>query len=111
MTEEVGIGEHIKGFFWLHGAFVRKNFNILILAIILGIVCGFMMVLFNYLLILFRISFSYLPYFIRPVIAGVLTSVLVKLGNCNRIMGTGAAEFIDDVNNAESEHFVKSKKI
>ena len=110
MINEVGIGEHIKGFFWLHAAFVRKYFNILLLSITLGIACGFTMVLFNYLLLFFRISFSYLPYFIRPVIAGVLTSFLVKLGNCNHIMGTGAAEFIDDVNNAESEQFVKAEK-
>ena len=110
MTNEVGIGEHIKGFFWLHSAFVRKYFNILILAITLGIICGFTMVLFNYLLLFFRIGFSYLPYFIRPVIAGVLTSLLVKFGNYPRIMGTGVEEFIDDVNNAESEQFPKSKK-
>ena len=111
MTNEVGIGEHIKGFFWLHAAFVRKYFNILIIAITLGIGYGFTMVLFNYLLLFFRISFSYLPYFIRPVIAGVSTSLLVKLGNSHRIMGTGAADFIDDVNNTESKQFAKSEKI
>lgn len=33
MTNEVGIGEHIKRFFWLHSVFVRKYFNILIFAI------------------------------------------------------------------------------
>lgn len=41
MINEVGIGEHIKGFFWLHAAFVRKDFNILLLSITLGIACGF----------------------------------------------------------------------
>lgn len=104
MSKEFGIIGHIKGFFWLNSVFIRRYFSILIVAIILGIVCGFTMVLFYYLLIIFRIGFSYFPYFIRPIIAGVLTSLLVKYGKFNhRVMGTGAAEFIEDVNKLDSD--------
>ncbi|MFX1337840.1 MAG: chloride channel protein [Promethearchaeota archaeon] len=70
---------------------------ILIISCILGTICGFVMVGFNYLLNFFKLGFSYIPYFISPIIAGALTSLLVKKGikkNLFLIMGSGAAEFV-----------------
>ncbi|TFG08240.1 MAG: chloride channel protein [Promethearchaeota archaeon] len=101
MSEKVKLKERIKGFYILHHSWLARYFNIIFLSIILGLICGFVMVLFNYLLILFKMTFSYLPYFISPILAGLLTSLLVKYGNANRIMGTGAAEFVEDVNRAD----------
>jgi len=101
MDEKVGMKENIKGFFVLHHSWLSRYFYILFLSIFLGAICGITMVLFNYLLLFFRYTFSYLPYFISPIIAGVLTSLLVKYGKANRIMGTGANEFVEDVNKAD----------
>jgi len=58
------------------------------------------MVGFNYLLIFFQIGFSFIPYFIGPAIAGVLTSLVVKFSkkwDLSRIMGSGAPEFVEEV--------------
>ncbi|MFX0070131.1 MAG: chloride channel protein [Candidatus Hermodarchaeota archaeon] len=101
MSKEPGIFEKIKGFYVIHHSWLTRYINIIFLSIVLGLICGFVMVLFNYLLLLFKLAFSYLPYFISPVIAGLLTCLLVKYGNANRIMGTGAAEFVEDVNRAD----------
>jgi len=102
MTEEVGFKEHVKGFFLLETSWLKKYFTILILAILLGLICGFAMVGFNYLLIFFKIGFSYLPYFLSPIIAGGLTCLLVRFGHYDRIMGTGASEFIEEIHEPET---------
>jgi len=88
-----------KEFSWF-----RKNIYIFFLSIILGILCGMIMVLFNYLLIVFEIGFSYLPYFVSPLLAGVLTSVLVKFGKFERILGTGSDKFIEEVSKIEEKY-------
>ena len=97
MTEKISLKENLKGFLLLQTSWLKKFFTILILAIILGAICGIAMVGFNYLLILFKLGFSYLPYFLSPIIAGALTCILVKFGHCERIMGTGASEFIEEI--------------
>ena len=101
---------HIKGFFVLHHYWLIRYINILFISIILGAVCGFSMVLFNYMLIYFKSKMSsYLPYFISPLIAGLLTSLLVKYGHANRVMGTGADAYVKDINNADEEYLEQSK--
>lgn len=110
MTEDNGITQHVKGFFILHHSWLIRYFNILFISIILGAICGFVMVLFNYMLIFLKITMrSFLPYFISPIVAGLLTSLLVKYGHANRIMGTGAAEFVEDVNKVDIEYIDQSK--
>ncbi|MHA1490413.1 MAG: chloride channel protein [Promethearchaeota archaeon] len=76
-------------------------FKVLFFPIIFGALCGFMMVLFNFLLILFHFCFTFIPYFISPIIAGALTSLLVKFGKFDRILGTGAAKFVEEIKNPE----------
>ncbi|TFG29314.1 MAG: chloride channel protein [Promethearchaeota archaeon] len=80
---------------------------ILIISCLLGAICGFVMVGFNYLLNFFKLGFSFIPYFIAPLIAGALTSLLVKKGVKNNlflIMGTGAAQFITEATGRESAY-------
>lgn len=77
---------------WTH-----SNYRIFLVAIILGILCGLIMILFNFLLSLFKIGFSFIPYFISPILASLLTSLLVKYGRFERIMGTGSDQFIKEV--------------
>ncbi|MFW9898772.1 MAG: chloride channel protein [Candidatus Thorarchaeota archaeon] len=101
MTEKVGFKELLKGFFLLETSWLKKYFINLILAILLGVICGLAMVGFNYLLIFFKIGFSYLPYFLSPIIAGGLTCLLVRFGHYDRIMGTGASEFIEEIHEPE----------
>lgn len=79
----------------------------MLVSIILGGFCGIVMVLFNYLLLIFKFSFSFLPYFLSPLIAGSLTSILVKLGKFDRVLGTGATEFVEEIHETRT----KSKKI
>ena len=90
-------------------SWTKDLIQILLLAIILGVICGFIMVLFNYLLIFFQITFSLLPYFLAPILAGALTSLLVKYGNLEEILGTGSPEFIREVTSSEEEK--NSKRI
>lgn len=73
------------------------NSRVFFIAIILGVICGFIMILFNYLLVFFKMGFSYIPYFLTPILASLLTSLLVKYGKLERIMGTGADQFIKEV--------------
>lgn len=83
-----------------HRSFLSHFLKILILSGIFGAICGFVMVGFNVLLLLFEFSFSFLPYFINPIIAGIMTSLLVRFGrkwNLSRIMGSGAPEFVEEV--------------
>lgn len=55
MTEEVGFKEHVKGFFLLETSWLKKYFTILLLAILLGVICGFAMVgLFFYFFFLLK---------------------------------------------------------
>jgi CIC family chloride channel protein len=62
------------------------------------------------MLIFFKITMrSFLPYFISPLIAGLLTSLLVKYGHANRVMGTGADAFVEDINKADEEYIDQSK--
>jgi H+/Cl- antiporter ClcA len=77
---------------------------ILITSCLLGAICGLVMVGFNYLLNFFKLGFSFIPYFISPIIAGALTSLLVKKGikkNLFLIMGSGAAEFVAEATREE----------
>ncbi|MHA1148876.1 MAG: chloride channel protein [Promethearchaeota archaeon] len=90
----------MSDYFKEQSTFISKFFLILIISTLLGGICGFLMVGFNYLLIILKLGFSFLPYFLSPIIAGALTSLTVKFGmkrNLFRIMGTGAAEFIEEV--------------
>lgn len=83
-----------------HVDWLYRFFMILVFSTLLGGICGLVMIGFNYLLIIFKLGFSFLPYFISPIIAGALTSLIVKLGvkhNLFMIMGTGASDFIDEV--------------
>ncbi len=73
----------------------------------MSIVCGLMMVGFNFLLILFRWCFSFVPYFLSPIIAGCMTSLVVKKWQdkkMQKIMGTGGVEFIEEVNKNEGDY-------
>ncbi|MFX1313728.1 MAG: chloride channel protein [Promethearchaeota archaeon] len=73
------------------------NYRIFVIAIILGVICGFIMILFNYLLFFFKTGFSFIPYFLAPMLATLLTSLLVKYGRFERIMGTGSDQFIKEI--------------
>lgn len=73
------------------------NYRVFFVAIILGVICGVIMILFNYLLLLFEFGFSYIPYFLAPILASLFTSLLVKYGRFERIMGTGSDQFIKEV--------------
>lgn len=97
MAEEVSFFQKIKEFFQLQRFWLNKYIKLIFISIILGIFSGFLMVGFFYLLLLFEFGFSFLPYFIAPLIAGGLTSFIVKICKCDRVMGTGAAEFVEDV--------------
>jgi len=77
---------------------------IILISCLLGAICGLVMVGFNFLLIFFKLGFSFLPYFISPIIAGALTSLLVKKGikrNLFLIMGSGASEFVVEATGVE----------
>ncbi|MGQ4876672.1 MAG: chloride channel protein [Promethearchaeia archaeon] len=76
----------------------KRFILIFLIATILGVICGFFMVFFNYTIIFFQLGFSYIPYFIGPMIAGILTGLLVKITKIDRILGTGAAEFVSQIN-------------
>ena len=67
---------------------IRSNstFRTFLIAIILGVLCGFIIVFFEFLLLLFDFSFSFLPYVVGPFIASLLTALLVKYGKFNMIM-------------------------
>ncbi|MFX1366513.1 MAG: chloride channel protein, partial [Promethearchaeota archaeon] len=80
------------------------NYRIFLVAIILGVICGIIMILFNYLLLFFEFGFSYIPYFIAPILASLLTSLLVKYGRFERIMGTGSDQFIKEVTLSDLEY-------
>ena len=58
----------------------NNSYHYLFIAIIFGVICGLIIILFNYLLELFKFGFSYIPYFLAPIIAGLSTSLLVKYG-------------------------------
>ncbi|MFX1574391.1 MAG: chloride channel protein [Promethearchaeota archaeon] len=73
------------------------NYRIFVMAIILGVICGFIMILFNYLVFFFKTGLTFIPYFLAPILASFLTSLLVKYGRFERIMGTGSDQFIKEV--------------
>ncbi len=79
-------------------------FHILLISLILGIICGFIMVIFNYLLILFEISFLIIPYFLAPMIASLLTSLLVKYSKSEKVLGTGSSEFLKEIHNPDENY-------
>jgi len=82
-----------------------KNFyQYFFIAIFFGVLCGLIIILFNYLLEFFKFGFSYVPYFVAPIIAGLSTSLLVKYGKYNRIMGTGSDQFIKEVTLSNPEY-------
>jgi len=98
--KEYHVKEGLKKYVTGHSNWIARFFSILFISTILGVICGFTMVGFNYLLILFSFGFSFLPYFLSPLIAGALTSLVVKMGvkkNLFRIMGTGATQFVEEV--------------
>ncbi|TXT62929.1 MAG: membrane protein of unknown function [Promethearchaeota archaeon] len=97
MAEDTSFFQKIKEFFQLQRFWLNKYLNLILISIILGVLSGFLMVGFFYLLMIFEWGFSFLPYFISPLIAGGLTSFIVKVCKCDRVMGTGAAEFVEDV--------------
>ncbi|MBN1800058.1 MAG: chloride channel protein [Candidatus Lokiarchaeota archaeon] len=77
------------------------------LSSVMGIICGIVMVGFNYLLIFFKWCFSFVPYFFSPIIAGAMTSFIVRAWQkrkMNRIMGTGGVEYIEEVNKSEGDY-------
>ncbi|MFX1329288.1 MAG: chloride channel protein [Promethearchaeota archaeon] len=80
------------------------NYRVFFIAIILGVICGFIMILFNYLLLFFKTGFSYIPYFVAPILASLLTSLLVKYGKFERIMGTGSDQFIKEVSLSDLDY-------
>lgn len=108
MENDIDPVEHVRGFFVLHKQWLEKQLIIIFSSLILGASCGFAMILFNYLLIIFKFGFSYLPYFLSPIIAGLSTSLLVKYGNSDKLMGTGASEFVKDSNLSDFELIVHS---
>ncbi len=86
--------------------FTRGNdsYHFFLIAIIFGVICGAIIILFNFLLELFKFGFSYVPYFLAPIIAGLSTSLLVKYGKYDRIMGTGSDQFIKEVTLSNPEY-------
>ena len=74
-----------------------RFYKLFLFSLFLGVLCGFMMVLFFYMLMWFRIGFLFLPFFIAPLVAGLLTALLVKFGKCNRFLGSGISEFMKEV--------------
>lgn len=81
-----------------------KFFDLLFLPTVIGIICGLIMVGFNFLLIIFSITFSFVPYFLSPVIGSLLTSILVKNRKLYKILGSGGDEFIKEVNDPELKY-------
>ena len=81
-----------------------RFYKLFLFSLFLGVLCGFMMVLFFYLLMWFRIGFLFLPFFIAPLVAGVLTALLVKYGKCSRVLGSGISEFMKEVKEIKSTH-------
>lgn len=90
-----------KAYDKIHYRLIHVFSKTILISLIVGIISGFMMVLFNTLLITFRLAFSYLPYFIGPLIAGGLTSILVKYGKFRNIMGSGDEQFVTEVTSSE----------
>ena len=80
------------------------NYRIFLVAIALGVICGFIMILFNVLLYFFETGFSVIPYFIAPILASFLTSLLVRYGRFQRIMGTGSDQFIKEISLSDLEY-------
>jgi H+/Cl- antiporter ClcA len=100
----------IKGFFILQKFWMDKYLRLLLVSIIIGILSAFFMVLFRLLLILFEFYFSFIPFIIAPLIAGLSTSLLVKFGKLEKIMGTGATEFVEDLHIADDNERLGYKK-
>ena len=110
MAEKKQKLETTKKYFSLQFFWIKKYLGILLFTIIIGIVSGFVMVGFRFLLLGFQVGFSFLPYFLNPIIAGTLTSLTVKLFGLERIMGTGAAEFVEDLSIVDLESTVLTEK-
>jgi CIC family chloride channel protein len=100
----------IKGFFILQKFWMDKYLRLLLVSIIIGVLSAFFMVLFRLLLILFEFYFSFIPFIIAPLIAGLGTSLLVKFGKLEKIMGTGATEFVEDLHIADDNERLGYKK-
>lgn len=58
----------------------NRSYHNIFIAIILGILCDLIIILFNYLSELLTLGFSYLSSFLVPIIAGLSTSLIVKYG-------------------------------
>jgi CIC family chloride channel protein len=94
------IQERTKESLTEHSDSIIKFFKILVLSAFFGAICGIVMVLFKLLLLFFKFTFSFLPYYISPLIAGGLTSLIVKVNkkrDFTPIMGSGAPRFIEEV--------------
>ena len=97
----MNLNHNFKDYFHKHSEWLSKYLAILSASIILGMISGLVMVGFNYLLILFKFCFTFIPYFLAPLIAGALTSIIVKIGMKKKlflIMGSGVEEFVSEVN-------------
>ena len=75
----------------------KDFYSLILFAILIGTLSGFLMVGFFYLLDLFRIGFLYLPFFIGPLIAGLLTSIAARYCRTKRVLGSGISEFMKEV--------------
>ena len=81
-----------------------KTTELILPAIILGFAGGLVSILFNFLLIFFKFLFSNIFIFITPIIAGLITSISIKVGGFEEITGPGASKFVIDINNPETSH-------
>ena len=99
--DDEGIVKKTKGFFLLQSFWLRMYIRILLAVIVLGSICGIIMVLFHFLLELSAFAFSFLPFYVAPIFAGAFTLILVKFGKIN-VLGTGAAEFIQHIQSADA---------
>lgn len=80
------------------------NYQIFFIAVILGVIYGAIMILFNYLFFFFKTWFLYIPYYLAPILACILTSFLLKYGKFYKILETGSDLFIKEVTLSDLEY-------
>ncbi len=101
---------NFKEFFIVHLNWFKLQLKIIFASLLLGVVCGFVMVGFTFLYNFFKFGFSFLPYFTTPMIAGILTGMLVKYGKMEQVLGTGVSRFVRDANFIDFYHLLDKQE-
>ncbi|MHA1688085.1 MAG: chloride channel protein [Promethearchaeota archaeon] len=101
---------NFKEFFIVHLNWFKLQLKIIFASLLLGVVCGFVMVGFTFFNNFFKFGFSFLPYFTTPMIAGILTGILVKYGKMEQVLGTGVSRFVRDANFIDFYHLLDKQE-